>query len=389
MKNSRFSGLYVSVLLAVLGTASFTNALADERSDVSELLRAGKLQEAMSKADQFLSSQPKDAQMRFLKGVIQRESGKTSDAIATFSRLTEEFPDLPEPHNNLAVLYAGQGQYDRARAALEAAIRTNPTYATAHENLGDVYAKLASQAYNKALQLDESNAAVGPKLALIKDLFSPASIKTQRQTALAPVPPPPQIASLNANKQTPSLPTLPPPKQPSNLAQNSQQPVTNANAGQAPAQQAHVAATPATQASAANAAAPAAAAAPVVVPAPAASAAVVASGSKDVEKVVRAWASAWSAKNVKAYLGFYGKDFDPPSNMGRSEWESERRARIIGKSAISVKIENLVVSTSGNKATARFRQTYKADSLTVSSRKVLELVKIGENWRIVKETVGN
>ena len=94
--------------------------------------------------------------------MIQRESGKPTDAIATFTKLTEDYPELPEPYNNLAVLYAGQSQFDKARAALEMAIRTNPSYATAHENLGDVYAKLASQAYNKALQLDAANAACRP-----------------------------------------------------------------------------------------------------------------------------------------------------------------------------------------------------------------------------------
>ncbi|MBK5206948.1 MAG: tetratricopeptide repeat protein, partial [Polaromonas sp.] len=123
---------------------------------------------------QYLASKPRDPQMRFLKGVIQTETGKTSDAIATFTNITEDYPELPEPYNNLAVLYAGQSQFDKARAALEMAIRTNPSYATAHENLGDIYARLASQAYSKALQLDSSNATVQPKLALIHQLLAPA-----------------------------------------------------------------------------------------------------------------------------------------------------------------------------------------------------------------------
>jgi tetratricopeptide (TPR) repeat protein len=112
--------------------------------------------------------------MRFIKGVIYSESGKPNDAIATFTKLTEDYPELPEPYNNLAVLYASQNQLDKARTALEMAIRTNPSYSTAHENLGDVYAKLASQAYSKALQLDSNNQAVQPKLSLIRELFAPA-----------------------------------------------------------------------------------------------------------------------------------------------------------------------------------------------------------------------
>src|SRR6185436_6783162 len=70
------------------------------------------------------------------------------------------------------VLYASQGQYDKARKSIEMAIRTHPSYAIAHENLGDVYAKMASEAYDKALQLDRGNAAAQTKLAMIKDLFS-------------------------------------------------------------------------------------------------------------------------------------------------------------------------------------------------------------------------
>jgi len=132
--------------IALAATLTFGTAHADDYADVAQLVRNGKLADAMTKVDQYLTTKPRDPQMRFLKGVIQRDSGKTSDAIATFTRLTEDYPELPEPYNNLAVLYAGQSQYDKARTALEMAIRTNPSYTTAHENLGDVYAKLASQA---------------------------------------------------------------------------------------------------------------------------------------------------------------------------------------------------------------------------------------------------
>jgi tetratricopeptide (TPR) repeat protein len=147
------------------------SGFADDYSDVMQLMRSGKPAEAMVRADQFLAAKPRDPQMRFLKGVLQSEAGRGADAIATFTRLTEDYPELSEPYNNLAVLHAAQGKFDKAREALESAIRTNPSYATAHENLGDVYAKLASQAYARAQQLDAANATVQPKLALIRQLF--------------------------------------------------------------------------------------------------------------------------------------------------------------------------------------------------------------------------
>src|SRR6185369_8048383 len=130
----RGSALRRSFLLLALAAALWIPpaAFADDYGDVTRLMRSGKLAEGLAKADQYLASRPRDPQMRFLKGVLQSEAGRKSEAIETFTALTQEYPELPEPYNNLAVLYAGQGEFDKARVALESAIRTNPTYATAY-----------------------------------------------------------------------------------------------------------------------------------------------------------------------------------------------------------------------------------------------------------------
>jgi Flp pilus assembly protein TadD len=336
------SAVFSSVrLLALVAACAVMPLHADESADVSQLLRAGKLTEALTKADAYLSSKPNDPQMRFLKGVIQRSAGKTAEAELTFTKLTQDYPELPEPYNNLAVLYAAQGQYDKARVALEMAIRTNPTYATAHENIGDVYARLASQAYNKALQLDGNNAAVPPKLALIKELFGPNN-KGQRPSLPAPA---------SAAAPTPVAPT----------------------AALSPA-------------SAAKPMAPAATPVAVAKPAlPDASSEEV----KQVEKAVQAWATAWSAKDMTAYLGAYGKEFTPPGKRSRAAWEDDRRKRIVGKTNISVKLDNFSATVDGGKAVAKFKQHYRAGALVVSSRKTLELVKAGDRWLIAKESTGH
>jgi ketosteroid isomerase-like protein len=91
---------------------------------------------------------------------------------------------------------------------------------------------------------------------------------------------------------------------------------------------------------------------------------------------------------MSGYLGAYGKEFDPPGNMSRQAWEAERRQRIMGKSRISVKLSDMHVAVNGNKAVAKFKQAYTADSLNVSSRKTLELVKSGDRWVIVRESTG-
>jgi Flp pilus assembly protein TadD len=166
---STLTGLLAAGLLSA-GSAWSQQA---EQAEVSRLLRAGQFTEALAKADQHLAANPKDAQMRFLKGVVQSESGRTTEAMTTFTDLTREFPELPEPYNNLAVLQANQGQFEKARVSLEMAVRTNPSYATAHENLGDVYAKLAAQSYARAQQIDPANITAGPKLNLTRSIFAP------------------------------------------------------------------------------------------------------------------------------------------------------------------------------------------------------------------------
>ena len=159
---------------------------ADELQDINRMMRQGQLPQSLERVDKFLAGKPRDAQGRFLKGLILTEMNRPAEAIQVFAKLSEDYPELPEPYNNLAVLYASQGQYEKARTALESSIRTHPSYATAHENLGDIYAKLASQAYDKALQLDSSNTGAKTKLAMIGELIGGGA-----RTARAPARPEP------------------------------------------------------------------------------------------------------------------------------------------------------------------------------------------------------
>ena len=206
--------------LAILLAACAGHASADDIADIGKLLKGGQLDQASQRVDAYLASKPRDAQGQFLKGLIQTEQNKTTEAIATFTRLTELYPELPEPYNNLAVLYAGQGQYEKARSALEMAIRTHPSYATAHENLGDVYAKLASQAYDKALQLDSNNPTAQTKLALVRDLIGarPRTQVAQAAPAKGAAPAAPPIAPVAA--AAPAKPPVPAPAASKHLKEN-------------------------------------------------------------------------------------------------------------------------------------------------------------------------
>src|SRR5712691_10350667 len=176
--------------LTALCAAALCSALparGDDLQDASKFLKAGQHSQALERVNKALKAKPRDPQARFLKGII-------------VTKLTQDYPELPEPYNNLAVIYASQGQYERARAALEQSIRTHPSYATAYENLGDVYAKLASQAYDKALQLDSSNSGAKNKLSLVRELVREPTVAVAAKEPPKPKEPakPPVAAAAKA-----------------------------------------------------------------------------------------------------------------------------------------------------------------------------------------------
>jgi Flp pilus assembly protein TadD/ketosteroid isomerase-like protein len=335
-----------AVSIALLALAPVVHA--DALQDISKQIKQGQHAQALEQVDKYLAGKPKDAQGRFLKGIVLTEMNKPNEAIAVFSKLTEDYPELPEPYNNLAVIYAQQKQYDKAKQALEMAIRTHPSYATAHENLGDIYARLASQAYDKALQIDSSNSSAQNKLALIRDLMSTAS-----------------------RPGKPSKPVAEPVK-----VAEAPKPIAAPVA--APVAAAPVVATPPV----------AAPAKPVEAPKPAA-AKPAEDASTEIAKAVGLWAAAWSRKDVKTYLGAYARDFKTPAGEARAAWDAERQKRINKPGAIQVTFENLRVSVDGDSATVKFRQHYKSASLKTSSNKVLLMGKRDGKWQILQERVGS
>lgn len=133
--------------------------------------RAGRADEALQLAERALRDDPRNPQLRFLRGVILAERRRDDEAVAVFRGLVDDFPELAEPYNNLAVIHARRGDWDAARQTLEQAIRAVPSYPLAHENLGDVYLQLAARAYEQAGRLDARNAAARNKLALSRELI--------------------------------------------------------------------------------------------------------------------------------------------------------------------------------------------------------------------------
>ncbi len=346
----RVPALLVALMIGLL-TMAPALAQRDELRDASELIRLGQYDRALTRVEAYLKERPKDARGRFLKGLILAEQKKIDEAIDVFTALTQDYPELPEPHNNLAVLYANQGQYEKARSALEMAIRTHPSYATAHENLGDVYAKMASQAYGKALQLDRENRAAQTKLNLIRELFSSAAPASKGTVAAA--------APTGTMAEKPTA------------------------AGAKPAVEA---ASGPPAAGAVPAPGPSAAAVkPAIKPASPAKAAPR-DDSKQVMQAVDRWARAWSENDVATYLAHYAPDFEPPQGMSRTAWEAQRRARIAKPREIKVMIEApRVVFTGEDRAKVTFRQHYRSNTLKASGTKTLDMVRQGDKWLIKRE----
>lgn len=376
---------YLLVLGVFLSQAAFSDTVLAgqtnvELREINQLSEQGNQAAALDRVNNYLAANPKNAEAMFMRGVILVELGKRDEAIKAFTELTDKYPSLPEPYNNLAVLYADQGQYDKARKALESAIKTHPSYATAHENLGDIYARLASEAYDKALKLDTSNSRAQNKLAMITDLFGGKRAQARPSTSVPPAasvsPTPP---TNNAVVNPPAAVT--PPVATAPVTNNS--PVTETKkpvVTEVKPQEIKPAESKSVESKVAESK-------------PAESKSADSKSSAQLERAVldavNAWADAWEAQNVERYLNSYAKDFKTPAGEPRKQWESTRRDRVSRPSKISVKLSNIDVRMEGDsKAKVTFRQAYKATGLDANSNKTLNMVKEGGRWLIQQERVG-
>jgi tetratricopeptide (TPR) repeat protein len=126
-------------------------------SDVEKLVKARQFPEAITLINTHLKKSPKNVQLRFLKARIQIEMGDLNQAKKTLIEITQQFPELPEPYNNLAAIAASQDKWIEARDYLELALKLRPSYAIASANLGEIYVRLGAQAYEGAAASTQLN----------------------------------------------------------------------------------------------------------------------------------------------------------------------------------------------------------------------------------------
>jgi Flp pilus assembly protein TadD len=164
-----YAGLLALMLITIGGVSAETVTLETIKRLVSE----GKQDSALEKLNERILANPQDVQARYLKGLLLLERGDTHAARDVFMEITRQFPQLPEPYNNLAAIHASEGDYEKARQALLNAVTGAPDYPVVRANLGDLYVNLAVAAYRQAVELNPKDQASQAKLKLLEKLFAP------------------------------------------------------------------------------------------------------------------------------------------------------------------------------------------------------------------------
>lgn len=347
--NGTLMTFFKTIISLFLSSILFLSSAHAQNSygDIQVLINDGQYRDALKLTNKQLSRNSADIKLQFMKGLVLTRLDRYSEAEAVFIQLTKDNPELPEPFNNLAVVYAAQGKYTEAAESLKNAINTHPSYATAHENLGDIYAKMASRAYNQALELDTSNNAAREKLSLVNDLISaPSKPKPEKTVVAAVSEPKPKVKPVVKEKEVIPVPVKPKPAKEEVEAQKpAVEVVEKENAEE-----------------------------------------VKAKNRKAVEASIKDWANAWSAKDITSYLASYGKDFVPPKRLSRSAWEKERRKRLRKPRFIKVTLSDMKINLHGKDyAEIRFSQSYQADTYSDKVKKEILMRKVDGKWFITQE----
>jgi len=340
--------IFLSLFLCISNAYSKT-----AYGDIQLLINQGEYKEALTLTEDQLAENKSDIKLQFMKGLVLTRLDRYRDAEKVFIQLTADNPELPEPFNNLAVVYAAQGKYTEAEEALKNAINTHPSYATAHENLGDIYAKMASRAYNQALELDTSNKTAREKLSLVNEMISaPLGPEKAVVASVEPkkVESTPEVKPVVKPVREPEIITIPAKTKPVAVKTEVEKvipPVEEVDAGEE-----------------------------------------IAQNRKAVEMAIKNWANAWSAQDVDSYLLNYAQEFIPPKRMSRNEWEKDRRKRLRRPSFIKITLSEVKINLHGKDyAEIKFTQAYQSDTYGDKVKKEILMRKVSGGWLITQERV--
>ncbi len=390
-----------AILTVVLAGALSAPALAD-LEEARDLAQRGKVNQALGLVAEHLRDNPHDPHALFLRGLMLAESRKEGEAQGVYEELSELRPDRPEPYNNLAVLQAAAGDYELAVETLKEALRTDPAYRTVYENLTKIYGQLASEAYGRALNVDQVRDRSAVELVMLSEMILPETEMAVLAAAKASEDRPDKVASSEAARleEEAGDPVGPPVEE----TQAGGEPHDD---GGEPADEGPPITSPEEAIAEALARARAEREAagevveeeaptepmlgtvrePVVQEIPVESETLLPNPA-DLAAVVEAWAKAWSDQRVDDYLYLYSSDFVPTDGSSREAWESLRRQRLTAPEYIEVSVAFLDFELDEeDRAVVRFNQSYESNTFSDVVTKALELAREGGEWKIVAETV--
>ena len=319
----RFNLLLLISLLPGLASANSLQQLEKE-------LASNKYASAATTGLSMLRESPDDTQVKFLTAVALQKNNQPLLAKKYYQQIIKTHPKLPEPRNNLAMIYLQQGQHDQAVDLLITSLKTHPAYATAWLNLSNVYRGLASEAYRRALSEEKDPSSVVHKIQLTALTSLHSLPKTT--PALQPENKPVQLAKI----QEPEPKKVKPVKQITAMVDDNP-PMAKMTSESA------------------------------------------------LIKLVQDWANAWSNKDFKSYLNSYTMDFKG-RKANHEQWRQYRKSRINRPGKINIQLSNIrVKSQTQNQVIIDFHQAYSSPNYSDKVVKRLYLSKSGNQWKISRE----
>lgn len=283
-----------------------------------------------------------DSSAQFANARHLWQSGKLKQAAALYESLIDRYPDLPDPYNNLAVIYAAQGDYKKAQQILEKGLNTHPGYAAIYENLTAIYVEMARDSYGKALQFSDKSQRQLKLRALAELSVKPIQIAEAEVPVVSPVPELKAITETNTEIAE-GVPVS---------ADTEESPVLTASTSVQPA--------------VAN---------PVMVTV----------DPTVIQQTLEAWASAWSTQSAEQYFLYYDVAYRPPG-MSRKRWETQRVDRIKKPEWIRVSLGDYSIEPIEEKRVrVEVEQRYQSNSYSDKGRKEFILIETEQGWRIISE----
>jgi len=299
---------------------------------IQSLIEQGDVSAAVNKMRQLVKGEPENYQVWFLLGVNQAEQGQYDDAIESFHHVIKLQPLLAEPHNNLAVIYNETGNFRSAVDELEMSLTLKPGYLTAQENVGDLYVKLAADAYRKVLAKKQNPAL---------------QQRYQRLLAVGADSPavfPQSVAQRKVEKSSDASQALP------------AEVAGGAETG------------------------------PVKVESVDVSSSLMRS-KQDVLKALEAWRIAWSSKDMRAYFAAYSEEFEYGEKFASfAKWKDYKIWAMRKRDFISVTVEQVVAtSLAENVVKVQFLQHFRSDSFNIDDSKEMLFRNSVDGWKIIYE----